>query len=219
MTVFGATSTDHGPYTVSLDGGTAQSFTGLSAYFHPQQILVRLNLSLPVTFRSNHRYQYVASGLDLADHTLVVTHAAEGSEIYFDLDYVVVSTWGTNADAKASPSAETAVPPSGTPNVSTSKFVTFISHDSHIDHRGRITEKPIKPFRWARLRAAPPEVLLSCSRWASWSSACYVGNHGAWCGHHRRKSRLTRCRTARPRHQARRAPGFIKIELYILIRC
>jgi hypothetical protein len=41
--LYGATSSNHGPYTVALDGGAPAQYNGTQFKFRPQQLLVRRN--------------------------------------------------------------------------------------------------------------------------------------------------------------------------------
>jgi hypothetical protein len=95
--LYGATSMNHGPYTVALDGAAPVAYNGSQVAFRPQQLL------------------YVAAGLPTGMHT--VTLANTGTT-YTDLDYAVVSRYGEpqgNTGPSAGPSS---VPASNVPGSS-----------------------------------------------------------------------------------------------------
>ncbi|PSR81560.1 hypothetical protein PHLCEN_2v6326 [Hermanssonia centrifuga] len=75
ITVYGATSTDHGLFSVSLDDSDSPLLlNGVAPAFRPQNIL------------------YYAGGLSNDSHNLTLMNA-DPSEAWFDLDKFVVSTW------------------------------------------------------------------------------------------------------------------------------
>jgi hypothetical protein len=49
--LYGATSANHGRFSVSLDGGPTKTMTGIAPTFRPQQLLVSLQ-----PLRSSHAY-------------------------------------------------------------------------------------------------------------------------------------------------------------------
>lgn len=73
--IFGAVSNNHGPFTVSLDGGPTAELTGAAWQFYPQTLL----------------YSY--SGLSGGPHNLVITYTSQNSSEWLDLDNVIVSRW------------------------------------------------------------------------------------------------------------------------------
>jgi hypothetical protein len=75
VAVYGATSGNHGPYSVSLDGLPAQNYNGSQIAFRPQMLL------------------YYASGLPIGQHTLVVSNTGATGTTFTDLDYAIVSRW------------------------------------------------------------------------------------------------------------------------------
>jgi hypothetical protein len=102
IVLYGAVSSNHGPFTVSLDGAEPIELTGLSWTFRPQQIL----------------YQW--SGLEYQAHTVVLTHTSKNESQYLDFDSVVVSRWG-------SASTDTSGVPSGTLTTDTGSMSTSAS--------------------------------------------------------------------------------------------
>ncbi|KAI0091113.1 hypothetical protein BDY19DRAFT_683926 [Irpex rosettiformis] len=77
ITVYGATSGNHGAFTVTLDGGVSVGLNGSASAFRPQNML------------------YYAGGLSNDSHTLTIVNIDSSSK-YFDLDKVMVSKWVNN---------------------------------------------------------------------------------------------------------------------------
>jgi hypothetical protein len=95
--LYGATSMNHGPYTVALDGAPPQAYNGSQVAFRPQQLL------------------YVAAGLPTGMHT--VTLANTGTT-YTDLDYAVVSRYGEPQGSTGPSAGPSSVPASNVPGSS-----------------------------------------------------------------------------------------------------
>jgi hypothetical protein len=72
VSLYGATSPVHGSYSVSLDGTTAEFYNASQIIFRPQQLL------------------YLASGLNSAQHTIVVV---KQDEMDIDVDFAIVSCY------------------------------------------------------------------------------------------------------------------------------
>ncbi|EIN11123.1 hypothetical protein PUNSTDRAFT_133172 [Punctularia strigosozonata HHB-11173 SS5] len=77
VSVYGATSGNHGPYSVSLDGLPGQNYNGSQIHFRPQMLL------------------YYASGLPTTQHSLVLTNTGNGST-FTDIDFAIVSRWDSD---------------------------------------------------------------------------------------------------------------------------
>ncbi len=95
ITVYGATSGNHGTFTVGLDGGVSTAFSGEASAFRPQNMLVRPFLVTGIILlysRDICRFQYYAGGLSNDSHTLTITNIDTTGK-FFDLDKVVVSNW------------------------------------------------------------------------------------------------------------------------------
>jgi uncharacterized membrane protein YgcG len=75
IALYGASSNNHGTYTVSLDGMTPQTYNGTGKEFRPQQLL------------------YFASNLQNGSHTVVLTNTQ--AEAFTDFDYAIVTTYWT----------------------------------------------------------------------------------------------------------------------------
>ncbi|PSS34144.1 hypothetical protein PHLCEN_2v1812 [Hermanssonia centrifuga] len=86
ITVYGATSTDYGLFSVSLDGNAPLLLNGSAPMFRPQNML------------------YYAGGLSDEVHSLTFTNADPNGS-WFDLDKFVVSTWQTLDDIAISSSS------------------------------------------------------------------------------------------------------------------
>jgi hypothetical protein len=95
--LYGATSMNHGPYTVALDGAAPVAYNGSQVAFRPQQLL------------------YVAAGLPTGMHT--VTLANTGAT-YTDLDYAIVSRYGEPQGSTGPSAGPSSVPASNVPGSS-----------------------------------------------------------------------------------------------------
>jgi hypothetical protein len=93
VALYGATSSNHGPYSVSLDGGDSQSFNGSQIAFRPQQLL------------------YLASGLKTGQHTLTLVN--DDDQTFTDIDFAIVSQYDVKQAAAPPPSSSSVVFPTG----------------------------------------------------------------------------------------------------------
>jgi hypothetical protein len=104
--LYGAISSNHGLYSVSLDGGTATQYNGTAITFRPQMLLVSTDHFCPACA---YALQYLASGLETGMHTVVVSNIGA---TYTDLDYAIVSQYGaapaTTTTTTSLPSASSA---------------------------------------------------------------------------------------------------------------
>ncbi|THG98734.1 hypothetical protein EW026_g3508 [Hermanssonia centrifuga] len=103
ITVYGATSTDYGLFSISLDGNDPPLLlNGSAPVFRPQNMLVNVflfaNIMYAVRDEAVMAYdlcaQYYAGGLSDETHNLTFTNADPNGS-WFDLDKFVVSTWPT----------------------------------------------------------------------------------------------------------------------------
>jgi hypothetical protein len=75
VALYGATSGNHGLYSVSLDGQPPQKFNGSAVTFRPQQLL------------------YFASNLPSGDHKVVLTNLED--KVFTDFDFAIITTYGS----------------------------------------------------------------------------------------------------------------------------
>jgi hypothetical protein len=109
ITLYGAVSTNHGSYTVSLDGSPPSLCSGNAPQFRSQMPLVRYVSAILIETTSNlPSEQYRVSDLDSRRHTIVVTNIDNGK--YTDIDYVNVTQYGTGLDSQNSSTSSRVYP-------------------------------------------------------------------------------------------------------------
>jgi hypothetical protein len=91
IALYGAISTNHDQFTVSLDGGPPISLTGRFDYFLPGTLLVSpMAISgVFIVFIVVYR-QYAFTGLNDTNHTVTLTSTPRANGYYLDLDSVAV---------------------------------------------------------------------------------------------------------------------------------
>jgi hypothetical protein len=105
VSLYGTTFEDHGNYSVSIDDGPEDVFSGTTSpgIRHNGTLLVRPRSLLPSTLTvgglADRLPQYYASALPDGKHTLTLTNLAGGSDGWFDVDKAVVSRWGPRASS------------------------------------------------------------------------------------------------------------------------
>ncbi|KAF7794895.1 hypothetical protein EIP86_006038 [Pleurotus ostreatoroseus] len=131
ITVYGATSTNHGAFSIALDGISIPSIlNGSAPAFRPQNMLVS-SILIRLSALLIKYMQYYSGGLSTTLHTLTITNV-DPTGLYLDLDKVVVSTWPV-ADSSATngstsvPQSSSAAAPHGTPETASlaTKYVDF----------------------------------------------------------------------------------------------
>jgi hypothetical protein len=96
ISLYGATSSNHGSFSVSLDGAAPVILNGTAPTFRPQTLLVRV--TAPTRAHIAHfESQYRWDRLTDTDHVVSVQNLATDANVYLDLDYAVVSRYGSAA--------------------------------------------------------------------------------------------------------------------------
>jgi hypothetical protein len=89
VSIYGATSDNHGAFSVALDGGEPVVASGSSSAFRPQTLLVR-HIAMILRTCAHWCLQYELDGLSDGNHTLTITNLGQDNNTFFDLDQAIV---------------------------------------------------------------------------------------------------------------------------------
>jgi len=100
VSVYGATSPQHGTFSVQVDDQTTVQMNGSAPTFRPQTLLVSPRSSVAQLYLISES-QYWAGSLGPGQHNVTLTNT--DSQLNFDFDDLVASTWTIPAATAPSP--------------------------------------------------------------------------------------------------------------------